>query len=58
VHLTSNGSKGAWSASVPLPKGRHEYAFIVNGKQWVPDPFAPASSDEFDATSSVITIGD
>ncbi len=57
VQLTSSGSPKAWSASVPLPKGRHEYAFIVDGKQWVADQFAPTSSDEFDAPSSVITIG-
>jgi hypothetical protein len=49
---------GAWTASVPLPKGRHEYAFIVDGKRWVPDPFAPTNPDEFEANSSVITIGD
>jgi len=48
----------AWSASVPLQTGRHEYAFIVDGKQWTLDRFAPSSSDEFDAASSVITIGD
>jgi hypothetical protein len=56
--LSATGPNGAWTASVPLANGRHEYAFIVDGKKWMPDQFAPASSDEFDATSSVITIGD
>jgi len=57
THLRS-GRNGAWTASVPLSKGRHEYAFIVNGKRWMPDPFAPTNPDEFEANSSVITIGD
>jgi AMP-activated protein kinase-like protein len=56
--LARTGSDGAWSASVPLQTGRHEYAFIVDGKKWTLDQFAPSSSDQFDAASSVITIGD
>jgi hypothetical protein len=48
---------GAWTASVPLPNGRHEYAFIVDGKDWVADPLAPSTSDEFDTQSSIITVG-
>ncbi|HWH52860.1 MAG TPA: glycogen-binding domain-containing protein [Gemmatimonadaceae bacterium] len=48
---------GAWSALVPLSNGRHEYAFIVDGKRWTPDPLAPLSSDDFDTQSSIITVG-
>jgi hypothetical protein len=48
---------GAWTASVPLANGRHEYAFIVDGERWVADPLAPSSSDEFDTRSSVIMVG-
>jgi hypothetical protein len=48
---------GAWTASVPLSNGRHEYAFIVDGEQWVADPLAPSSSDEFDTKSSIIMVG-
>ena len=55
--LTTDGVKGAWSTSVPVPKGRHEYAFIVDGKRWVADPFAPSSTDDFDTNSSIITVG-
>jgi hypothetical protein len=57
VALTPTGAKGAWAVSLPLMSGRHEYAFIVDGKQWVADPFAPARSDEFDTNSSIITVG-
>lgn len=57
VHLTATGPNGAWTATVPLASGRHEYAFIVDGKQWVADPFAPTTSDEFNTNSSIITVG-
>jgi len=50
-------SNGAWTASVPLASGRHEYAFIVDGTRWVPDPLAPVSSDDFDTKSSIVTVG-
>jgi hypothetical protein len=50
--LAAAGGTDAWTVSVPVPHGRHEYAFIVDGKRWVPDPFAPTTSDEFDTTSS------
>jgi hypothetical protein len=57
VSLTPVGTNGTWTASVPLPSGRHEYAFIVDGRRWVADPFAPSTSDEFNTSSSVITVG-
>lgn len=57
VALTPTGSNGTWTASVPLPSGRHEYAFIVDGQRWVADPFAPTTSDEFNTNSSIITVG-
>jgi hypothetical protein len=50
-------ANGAWTTSVALPNGRHEYAFIVDGERWVADPLAPSSSDEFNTSSSVITVG-
>ncbi len=56
--LAATGENGAWTISVPLSRGRHEYAFIVDGKRWVPDPFATPTIDEFDTSSSVITVGD
>jgi len=50
-------SNGVWTASIPLTNGRHEYAFIVDGEQWVSDPLAPTSSDEFDTKSSIVMVG-
>jgi AMP-activated protein kinase-like protein len=48
---------GMWTTSIPLQNGRHEYAFIVDGARWVPDPLAPSSSDEFDTKSSIVMVG-
>lgn len=48
---------GVWTAQVALTPGRHEYAFVVDGKQWVPDPAAQRYSDDFGTQSSVVTIG-
>jgi hypothetical protein len=47
---------GVWTASVPIKPGRHEYAFIVDGKRWVPDPYAATHTDEFNVKSSVIQV--
>ena len=48
---------GAWAVSVTVPKGRHEYAFIIDGERWAPDPFAARVADEFGTESSVVTVG-
>jgi hypothetical protein len=48
---------GTWSVVVPLSAGRHEYAFVVDGKQWVPDPSAPlAPVDGFGTPNSVVLV--
>jgi hypothetical protein len=36
---------GSWSARVPLPPGRHVYAFVVDGTRWLVDPLAPQVPD-------------
>ena len=50
-------ANGAWSVSVPMSNGRHEYAFIVDGSEWIADPLVPATTDDFDTKSSIITVG-
>ena len=49
---------GAWSVSVPLTAGRHEYAFIVDRTHWTADPLERTNTDEFDTESSVVTVGE
>lgn len=48
---------GLWTVTIPLPAGRHHYAFVVNGREWLPDPQAPeAPDDDFGARNSVVTV--
>lgn len=54
LHATARA--GVWSVSVPLTSGRHEYAFIVNGRRWVADPLSPGNRDEFGTESSVLML--
>jgi hypothetical protein len=58
--LTRAANKGAWTVTIPLEKGRHEYAFIVadeKGEHWVADPLTPAVEDEFGTESSIVRVG-
>ena len=52
------GAEGVWTVSVPLPAGRHEYAFLIDGDRWVVDPRAPTLRDEHGIESSVLTVRD
>jgi hypothetical protein len=46
----------AWLLDVPLPPGRHVYAFVVDG-DLAPDPSAPRAGDEdFGVPSSVVLV--
>jgi hypothetical protein len=48
---------GVWSTTLPLPPGRHVYAFVVNGERWLADPRAPQATDaDFGRPGSVIIV--
>ena len=47
---------GIWTVTLPLSLGVHDYAFVVDGKRWVPDPYAPAVDDGFGGTNSRIAL--
>jgi hypothetical protein len=56
--MVRRASDGTWSARVPLPPGRHVYAFVVDGKQWLIDPLAPQVPDAgFGPTNALIVEG-
>lgn len=57
MHAVRSGGGALWSVTVPLSPGRYRYAFLVNGSRWLPDPGAPRAQDDFDAPSSVVTVG-
>ncbi len=50
-------SGSIWSVTIPLPAGRHRYAFLVDGSHWLADPSAPRAPDDFGTPSSVVTVG-
>ena len=50
---------GAWVAEVELPPGLHQYVFIVDGVEWVPDPGALSQVDDgFGRQNSVLLMLD
>lgn len=55
--LEDSDGSGRWVVTLPLPAGRHEYAFVVDGERWIADPFAAVARDEFGQESSVLRVG-
>lgn len=50
-------ANGMWSVIVPLPAGRYQYAFLLDGQRWVTDPRAERHvNDDFGRQNAVITI--
>ncbi len=49
-------SPGVWTVSVPLTPGVHDYAFVVDGERWTPDPLAAAVDDGFGGHNSRLSI--
>jgi hypothetical protein len=47
---------GIWTITVPLTQGVHDYAFVVDGQQWVADPYAPQIGDGFGGTNSRLAL--
>jgi hypothetical protein len=47
---------GSWSILVPLQPGVHDYAFVVDGQEWVPDPHAFQIQDGFGGMNSRIAL--
>jgi 1,4-alpha-glucan branching enzyme len=49
--------KGAWSITLPLPPGRYEYKFLIDGDKWIPDVGNPKKvKDGFGAYNSVVEV--
>ncbi len=46
-----------WVLTRVVPEGTHEYKFVLDGGEWVPDPSASASApDGFGGVNSVLTV--
>ena len=56
--LQRDSSTGKWIVSLPLPPGRHVYAFVVDDSVWMRDPRSPEASDaDFGRPGSVLLVG-
>jgi hypothetical protein len=50
-------SNGAWTVTIPLEPGRYEYQFVVDGDQWIADPFALEQNDDgFGSRNAVLDV--
>jgi hypothetical protein len=49
-------SPGIWTITLPLPLGVHDYAFVVDGERWLPDPYAQTVDDGFGGKNSRIAL--
>jgi len=50
-------SGATWTAAIPVREGRYAYAFVIDGRTWMPDPAAPlAPGDGFGHESSVLVV--
>ena len=50
-------SSGAWAVTIPLKPGRYEYMFVVDGRQWIADPFAAEQDDDgFGSRNAVLEV--
>ncbi len=47
---------GAWTITLPLSAGVHDYVFVVNGQRWIPDPYAARVDDGFGGVNSRIAL--
>ena len=54
--MVFDSAHGAWTVTIPLLPGRHQYQFLVDGTRHVTDPTAPMASGDFGSPNSVITV--
>jgi hypothetical protein len=57
ISLDDADGDGIWSGRVPLEPGVHEYMFVIDGSEWMPDPNAAGSRDDgFGRRNSVLAV--
>ncbi|HEX6308722.1 MAG TPA: glycogen-binding domain-containing protein [Longimicrobiales bacterium] len=56
AYVLTRAEPGVWTVVVPLEPGIHNYAFVVNGERWIPDPNAPAFDDGFGGLNSRLAV--
>lgn len=46
IKLEDPEGDGTWHIAVPLKPGVYQYMFVLDGKQWIPDPLESESVDD------------
>ncbi len=55
--MADDNSDGEWTLYYPLSPGTYAYKFVVDGKNWVPDPANPLSEpDGFNSRNSIVKV--
>lgn len=57
IALEDLRGSGIWTGDIALPPGVHQYTFLVDGTQWVPDPSAVMQVDDgYGQTNSILVV--
>lgn len=57
ITLVDERGTGIWTVDVPLEPGVYQYAFVVDGEEWRPDPRAVSQVDDgFGRENSVVIV--
>jgi 1,4-alpha-glucan branching enzyme len=55
--MADENGDGEWTLFYPLAPGTYAYKFVIDGKNWVPDPTNPVSEpDGFNGRNSILKI--
>ena len=50
-------SDGAWTVTLPIEPGRYQYMYVVDGQQWIADPFAAEQNEDgFGSRNAVLDV--
>jgi hypothetical protein len=56
THALHETAPGVWTTVLSVSPGVHDYVFVVDGQEFVPDPIAPQVSDGFGGMNSRLTV--
>ena len=55
--MSDDNADGEWTLFYPLLPGTYAYKFLIDEKNWVPDPTNPVSEpDGFDGRNSILKV--
>jgi hypothetical protein len=57
IALLNERGTGVWTVDIPLEPGVYQYAFVVDGREWRPDPRAVSRVDDgFGRENSIVIV--